>query len=623
GTPGPLACNSCHVNMATDPVATGSHKLHAGTTGNAQYDCSVCHGTGYTISGVTYVTHNDQTINTNFTGRAFGTVYSDGSGPAGNGYGNCTTSNCHGNGTQNWSENTATPTCEKCHGSAATAALGSFKDTSGSTAGPNVGSHVSHLASSHNWMNDVTCDECHQTTVNNMAAQATMEGKVNAAGHIDSFIPAELSWGLLATNDGVLSPNYDGNTCSVVYCHGEGLRGGTNKTPSWGDLAYLSGTAAQKCGTCHGYPPTFPHSTNTNCYTCHDHVNTTNNGFVDVSKHVNSAFDISADLCIDCHGDLSAHHLKHTDASILIGKSLATGDWEGSWVYSTTYSADGMPKFACGICHSATLSLHRNGIVELDLDPSHTSDPLSIKAKNRSDASFTQVTGVSVTCNGIYCHSNGRAPYLFRTTPDWYTDNPWASVDKCAQCHGNSPGVGIEGSSAHAIHVVGIHYKDIFSSTSGKMAQGGATGAAHGDPNAATTINCNICHNTTVTASYNDKNTICVTCHDGAIAPTKGAADIAAGSTAHINGQVDVSFGTFSLKSRAQVRDNITTVPELNNAWTRTNGYKATTSYDLSKRQPSYDLGTCSSIDCHNSTPMQWNAAGPLSCNACHKGTPQ
>jgi hypothetical protein len=98
-------------------------------------------------------------------------------------------------------------------------------------------------------------------------------------------------------------------------------------------------------------------------------------------------------------------------------------------------------------------------------------------------------------------------------------------------------------------------------------------------------------------------------------------------NTVHINGAVDVTFSTpLNLKTKAQLRDNIATVPTLDESWSRSNGYKQltpTVSHDQTKTTPVYSAGTCSSTACHNSTPMQWNQAGPLQCMVCHIGLPK
>jgi predicted CxxxxCH...CXXCH cytochrome family protein len=64
----------------------------------------------------------------------------------------------------------------------------------------------------------------------------------------------------------------------------------------------------------------------------------------------------------------------------------------------------------------------------------------------------------------------------------------------------------------------------------------------------------------------------------------------------------------------------------LNSSWSRTNGYKATNSYDQSQTglTPSYaaQTRTCSSVACHNGYTVNWDAQN-ITCFSCHTGLPQ
>jgi predicted CxxxxCH...CXXCH cytochrome family protein len=105
-------------------------------------------------------------------------------------------------------------------------------------------------------------------------------------------------FGAFAQTNGV-SPVYNETTqqCSNTYCHGATLSGGANKSPIWSDANYLK---AAGCGTCHGFPP--PNSvhsgftSSTVCKNCHTHVNATNTGFDDPTKHVNGVIDVTGGI---------------------------------------------------------------------------------------------------------------------------------------------------------------------------------------------------------------------------------------------------------------------------------------------------------------------------------------
>lgn len=664
GANGSVNCGTCHKNMGSltetaADLALGSHKRHAGDSG---YECSRCHGAGYTSTSYNAATHADGNINVLFAGdRAPGTTYSQ---PQDNvpadGYGTCSTSKCHGRGVNNWGISTTVPTCEKCHGSANTAlTTATFKDTAGSPTGPYVGTHVSHLASTHNYSVPVSCNECH-----------IVPGLVSSFGHMTS-LPAKLTWGPLSNHTShvpggagyAMVPSYDAGTrvCNNTYCHAgvrnsDGTPQGSKPAPAWGDPGYLGGSG---CGTCHGNPPDYPHLPSANCNACHNHTALSNIAFNDRAKHINGHVETTRDECLGCHssviscnpGDpmcidmrLIGAHDKHTDSELfLAGKTISSGDFtDPSWIYGIRYKK-GFPKYGCGFCHPMDNGTHKNSKVEIDMDPNHATIG-TVKTLNKAPGTtpvgwvstwvVDYAIGTKVVCNNVYCHSSGyiseaTSQYQFQQTPDWYATNPWAAVDRCAQCHGNSPNTGgKEGSSAHARHVVGNHYKDVYHGYSGKLAPAGivGSGAAHGDPATSTTFNCNICHSDTVTASYNAQGSTCVSCHTVGGNAAKGDAvlDVYSSSLSHINGEVEVTFmEPFVLKTKAQLRDTITTVPSLGSSWTRVNGYKNANSYDLAKNKPLYIGGTCATTDCHNGTLMEWRTKGPLACAACHNGLPQ
>jgi len=335
---------------------------------------------------------------------------------------------------------------------------------------------------------------------------------------------------------------------------------------------------------------------------------------------------------------LSAAHSKHVDVdAVLAGKTLPAGDYGQAWFYSVSY-VSGAPKFSCGYCHPNTSATHMNGVRNLNFDPNDAAAAGTVKAKN-GYPTYTHNPGVSVTCSSVYCHSTGYddgTGYVYQTTPDWYATDPWASVDKCAQCHGNSPNNGKPGSLSHynpdamgmgvvGGHFVGIHYNNVFNKAAGGLlSKGGAvgSGAAHGDPGTSTTINCNTCHQSTVTTNANDQNAICGECHTN-----KGSMVIAAAAMTHINGMPDVSFDPSVVNSKAQIRDNITFVPELDDYWTRTDGYKqSATSKDASavlNTTAAYIPGTktCNTVACHNGNSVQWGATN-VTCNSCHTSLP-
>jgi predicted CxxxxCH...CXXCH cytochrome family protein len=485
-----------------------------------------------------------------------------------------------------------------------------------------VGAHQVHLTTTA-YSNPIACRECHK-----------VPATVGEAGHIDNMLPAEVSYlysSLANTFHSVSAStptySYANATCSTTYCHdgqfienGPTWSNGTGTTPRWNNPAYISSDSAPTvadCAKCHGYPPGGTHSTGTGCSGCHDHVDGVNNtSFLIVSRHVDGQVQAQGgDACTSCHSSLSANHDLHSDrAYFLAGKTMSAVDYGKSpWWYEVKYTA-GVPKYSCGYCHPQSAATHQGSGVNLNFSPSDGGAAGTIKAMNHSTQTYTQnaTPGVSVTCSSVYCHSTGYSPYVYRTTPDWF--DGLFSGDRCAACHGNAP----TGTSAHAVHRIAIHEDNIFSGTSGTVLKTGAinSGAAHGDPNTATTINCNVCHYTAVEVSYNDQNPVCLTCHTGGTA--KGNMVTSTTGTAHVNGAVDVVFAPIRMKTRAQLRT--ASIPA---AWTRIGDYKtAVTVYDQStttlSSSPTYStvLKNCT-VSCHNNQAVSWPATG-VGCLSCH-----
>jgi predicted CxxxxCH...CXXCH cytochrome family protein len=98
----------------------------------------------------------------------------------------------------------------------------------------------------------VGCPNCH-----------VVPTEVDQAGHLDGDNVAEVTFGMLATVGGV-TPVWNGTTCASVYCHGATLKGGTLKTPTWGDAS----GAASACGACHALAAP-DGDTEADCSSCH------------------------------------------------------------------------------------------------------------------------------------------------------------------------------------------------------------------------------------------------------------------------------------------------------------------------------------------------------------------
>jgi predicted CxxxxCH...CXXCH cytochrome family protein len=166
--------------------------------------------------------------------------------------------------------------CSSCHGASPSG-----------TIYPNIAfAHPSHVG-----LNVAdTCSACH-----NGIGSVTLDHFLRAKNHTTSRQAGAIVFGAMAQTGGV-TPAFDETTlqCTNTYCHGATLVGGTNKSPIWSQKTYLT---AAGCGTCHGFPPGNAAHTgftsSTTCKTCHPHVNATNTGFDDPTRHVNGVIDVS------------------------------------------------------------------------------------------------------------------------------------------------------------------------------------------------------------------------------------------------------------------------------------------------------------------------------------------
>lgn len=642
---GNTTCTSCHGGAGTSTTLSAAHQAHIGTNAaDFGYTCDVCHLTTVdaTPAIVSYSQHVNKSKEVAIPLAKGGTASNGGDYASGS----CATTNCHGSASPTWATGATNGNCSACHGMYGGSAA---RDTNGDLVATDaqVGAHAVHLTP--NFSKPVTCDQCHLTTVTNQAAAGTYVAKVNAAGHIDSVLPAEMTWGGIAdgNNDGQSTPAP--TSCATAYCHDASkikkAWGGANPgTLAWDNPNYIdpenNGAAAADCDNCHGYPPAGSHVADSDCSKCHLGMNADDLTFTAAGKvaHVDGVVQASADDCTACHGaDIdgvaNGVHGSHTaTATYLVGKKVSTGGYGGTGWYTTVY-VSGKPNFGCGECHPAAEGVaHPVNGLNVDMNPAgETPTAGSLKLKNSAASVMSGTSRVSVTCNNIYCHSDAAATPTYKVSPNWYGGTVSGN---CTECHGNTPTT-----NAHNLHGVGIHYDTLYdddafglmaTSPTGKVATLGAD-AAHGNSATADTIGCQSCHNSTVAVEYNSGNTLCGTCHSDTNTPATGneKAIISATGSTHVNGQPDVAFASLSgFKSKAQIRSDIATVSELNTNWTRTNGYKAVagTSHDAGKAVAAgWNSGakTCSTVECHNGilTPA-WTSGSVGDCSKCHTNLP-
>ncbi len=308
-------CGTCHLgdgaNGDLSLISTGSHTKHV-TLATYNYACDQCHnnaGTGHT-------NHVDNNIQVAFSGSG---AYSQTTNTPKNGYGNCTANYCHSQGTASYQTPSLTPVwgtkssgaCGACHGS-------------NHTTPPASSAHAKHVGSSAGNVYKYSCQKCHYDSVSSTPSSTTMPGLINLVTHVDGTRDVSLDTTTTLVGSGA---DYDGTSCSNVYCHSTGkpevgipiaqLPGAYNgshySTVSWADTLTCASChgKTQNTGTYKGYPDYTMASqatdsgtvranshvrgathNATSCGTCH-YTATQNGTVISSSVHVNGAINVN------------------------------------------------------------------------------------------------------------------------------------------------------------------------------------------------------------------------------------------------------------------------------------------------------------------------------------------
>lgn len=157
--------------------------------------------------------------------------------------------------------------CSQCHGSEQNYAPPKSLTGETQTSARGVGAHQIHLTGSGLGA-PVSCKECHHVPITS-----------GDEGHIDT-LPADLTWGPLASMG--TTPEWQAGSakCLNVYCHGE-------SEPVW---TVVDGTYSS-CGSCHGMPPADPHTDEDDCEDCHEKVVGENDTIIKPDLHINGVVD--------------------------------------------------------------------------------------------------------------------------------------------------------------------------------------------------------------------------------------------------------------------------------------------------------------------------------------------
>ncbi len=680
GSAATLDCKGCHGSDAAPAFASqggepnyasagaglpraNSHEKHVGLSGAAT--CVNCHSATVTVSGTAIASgsllHTDRSIDVAQGGsKTFDWTAATK---------NCSNISCHGTGSPAavWGA-TMPADCTGCHGG------------NGPSASPlATGKHTAHVSNAAVLGDNLGCTECHAKTV---SADRSIS---NTNNHGNTFVDYS---GTKAGNGG----SYASGVCSATYCHSDGK--GTQKdmaAAGWGSATTVD------CTGCHGsdaapafasqagepnyanagggQPRANSHQTHasagaSSCDTCHTGTVIEAGTAVKAgSLHLNRAVDVTFNSakanatwnglartcsnitchgggnatwgdagsagCMVCHNSLSAGHAKH------IGDLISTNQ-VSFYNFTANRSIGTIYRFGCANCHPTDLAKHRNGQVDLTLSRNKVGGSylVGLNSLNATDsAGYTRVSGSELTCETVYCHSNGRTTSLvladYRATPNWFGGTFGPNL--CGSCHDNPPqyagqshynpasSIGDNGKTParETGHMVGIHFMNTYvgNKQNGFLGFSSSGNKAHGNPAFATTIGCNVCHSGIVDSTRVDTYAMngtgsdfrCANCHTAG-SPTPLQTGAIANAALHVNGTKNVAFAPVTFKTKAQLANNANAL-----GWTRNGSYKAADSYDsfdLSVATWDSQTKTCLTA-CHVNQPnITWGAQ--LKCVSCH-----
>ena len=312
-----LSCQGCHVPSNSSgmghsaTISTGSHTKHMSyafnVTGQVR-KCTLCHkwnagaAFGYcdqchTVGGSgEQLYHANGSVDVLFDSY-YGNGAYNGTPQPGDGYGNCSNTYCHSNGTSVSTgaiQNNTSPTwgtgsltCDACHSTPPDYANGS----------PKANSHQAHANAG------ITCDKCHNAT--------TMDGSTitNTANHVNKAYDLQPGSGVSFT----YTYNATGGSCASISCHG-------NTDATWGVSDCLGCHSASQ-GNRAVITPQFSANShhiqgtvsNDKCYQCHWEANS--DGSISKTYHGGSASPGSAvDLVIYGAGARPATYTAGTTA---------------------------------------------------------------------------------------------------------------------------------------------------------------------------------------------------------------------------------------------------------------------------------------------------------------------
>ena len=311
--------------------------------------------------------------------------------------------------------------CQGCHGTGKQLAPPPGVWLSGansSTTHRGVGAHRAHLHATLSA--PVSCETCHK-----------VPAVVDTPGHMDSPLPAEVSFSGLASARGV-DASYNGSQCAV-YCHAGKLPGGSASRPTW---TRVDGSQ-KSCGSCHGFPPAGGHPDAKQCHLCHKGVVDSAARIVDAARHINGKVELSGGGgCNSCHGS-SKNAAPPRDTS---GGSAISS--RGVGAHQAHVTANGRHRaLGCSTCHINPKGVGDKGHMDTKLPAEVTFDALARGDLRATPAGLQPAwDNTKLSCSAVYCHG---LPGASHPSPSWTQPH----TSSCGSCHGMPPVKTLSGSA--------------------------------------------------------------------------------------------------------------------------------------------------------------------------------
>jgi predicted CxxxxCH...CXXCH cytochrome family protein len=479
------ATHGVHYNSAT--VATVNTTANSSTATNYVFQCGTCHstaGTSHAYGVVSGIQSAEVSLANGGTYTAGGALLGS-EGVFNYTGGTCGFNSCHNNGkavagapnsVATWGSSLPTD-CTGCHGNSPTSAV-----PMSSVA------HGKHLLSSVT--NDLCCNDCHSSTV--IDDQMIDDKTKHVDGIRDVHVAAEFDSDVDSTN------NWNGTSCTSVYCHSDGKASLTYQTITWTDTAVCNtchdnaGTSSNLSASHLAHIGTDPSDTNKQfgytCADCHAQTASSNSVISVKSNHVNKNRDVAVaiahggdagigtdfgedtvtprpDSCgtTNCHGtsspswvagattgDCSSCHGMSDPAKTgrdTNGDTLDSDPQVGAHAAHINAQNGYASPITCDQCHNSTYTeilgqttyVNKvNAVGHIDSAPPAEVSYGSIATAAAAATNYSGVTGVCAN----YCHG-GTLANGFDTNPGWdqsaYLSGSFSATGDCNRCHGAPP----------------------------------------------------------------------------------------------------------------------------------------------------------------------------------------